>query len=120
MIVCIFRISGCFVIMVFDCFFVLNLIIGFCYSLDGSLYWINSCARVKPLIEAGKQALRNINSLALFLNIEDNPRPDETSEGGIIVEIKVKEMDQKTADFCTEWSILPGRGGYPALVLYFC
>ncbi|RHN76121.1 putative chloroplast envelope protein translocase, IAP75 [Medicago truncatula] len=66
-------------------------------------------------IEAGKQALKNINSLSLFSNIEVNPRPDETSEGGIIVEIKVKEMDQKTADVSTEWSIIPGRGGYPTL-----
>jgi len=56
----------------------------------------------------------------LFSNIEVNPRPDETSEGGIIVEVKVKEMDQKTADVSTEWSIIPGRGGYPTLVLYFC
>ncbi|CAJ2673959.1 unnamed protein product [Trifolium pratense] len=66
-------------------------------------------------IEAGKQALRNINSLSLFLNIEVNPRPDENSEGGIIVEIKVKELDQKTAEVNTEWSIVPGRGGYPTL-----
>ncbi|CAJ2660913.1 unnamed protein product [Trifolium pratense] len=43
-------------------------------------------------IKAGKQALRNIGSLALFSNIEINPRPDESSEGSIIVEIKVKEF----------------------------
>ncbi|GAU17301.1 hypothetical protein TSUD_110180 [Trifolium subterraneum] len=66
-------------------------------------------------IEAGKQALKNIHSLALFSNIEVNPRPDESSEGGIIVEIKVKESDHKTADVNTEWSIVPGRGGYPTL-----
>nr|CAD1819367.1 unnamed protein product [Ananas comosus var. bracteatus] len=56
-------------------------------------------------IEAGKQALRNINSLALFSNIEVNPRPDEKSEGGIIVEIKLKELEQKSAEVSTEWSI---------------
>ncbi|XP_061337911.1 protein TOC75, chloroplastic isoform X2 [Gastrolobium bilobum] len=66
-------------------------------------------------IEAGKQALRNINSLALFSNIEVNPRPDENNEGGIIVEIKLKELEQKTAEVSTEWSIVPGRGGHPTL-----
>ncbi|CAK9327006.1 unnamed protein product [Citrullus colocynthis] len=66
-------------------------------------------------IEAGKQALRNINSLALFSNIEVNPRPDEKNEGGIIVEIKLKELDQKTAEVSSEWSIVPGRGGRPTL-----
>ena len=67
-------------------------------------------------IESGKQALRNINSLALFSNIEVNPRPDEKNEGGIIVEIKLKELDQKSAEVSTEWSIVPGRGGRPTLV----
>lgn len=67
-------------------------------------------------IEAGKQALRNINALGLFSNIEVNPRPDEKNEGGIIVEIKLKELDQKTAEVATEWSIVPGRGGRPTLV----
>ncbi|MBA0669151.1 hypothetical protein Goklo_001998, partial [Gossypium klotzschianum] len=66
-------------------------------------------------IEAGKQALRNINSLALFSNIEVNPQPDEKNEGGIIVEIKLKELDQKSAEVSTEWSIVPGRGGHPTL-----
>ncbi|RZB84246.1 protein TOC75-3, chloroplastic-like [Glycine soja] len=66
-------------------------------------------------IEAGKQALRNVNSLALFSNIEVNPRPDETNEGGIIVEIKLKELEQKSAEVSTEWSIVPGRGGHPTL-----
>ncbi|CAL0332496.1 unnamed protein product [Lupinus luteus] len=66
-------------------------------------------------IEAGKQALRNINSLALFSNIEVNPQPDDKNEGGIIVEIKLKELDQKTAEVSTEWSIVPGRGGRPTL-----
>ena len=69
-------------------------------------------------IEAGKQALRNINSLALFSNIEVNPRPDEKNEGGIIVEIKLKELDQKTAEVSSEWSIVPGRGGRPTLVCH--
>jgi outer membrane protein assembly factor BamA len=72
-------------------------------------------------IEAGKQALRNVNSLALFSNIEVNPRPDEKSEGGIIVEVKLKELEQKTAEVNTEWSIVPGSGGRPSLVcLQYC
>ncbi|KAL1827532.1 hypothetical protein ACET3Z_005944 [Daucus carota] len=62
-------------------------------------------------IEGGKQALRNINSLALFSNIEVNPRPDEKTEGGIVVEIKLKELEQQSAEVSTEWSIVPGRGG---------
>ncbi|TYH93676.1 hypothetical protein ES332_A13G270100v1 [Gossypium tomentosum] len=66
-------------------------------------------------IEAGKQALRNINSLALFSNIEVNPQPDEKNEGGIIVEIKLKELDQKSAEVSSEWSIVPGHGGRPTL-----
>lgn len=47
-----------------------------------------------------------------------NPRPDEKNEGGIIVEIKLKELEQKTAEVSTEWSIVPGRGGRPTLVFY--
>ncbi|OVA15600.1 Bacterial surface antigen (D15) [Macleaya cordata] len=66
-------------------------------------------------IEAGKLALRNINSLALFSNIEVNPRPDEKNDGGIIVEIKLKELEQKNAEVSTEWSIVPGRQGRPTL-----
>nr|XP_010937578.1 protein TOC75-3, chloroplastic [Elaeis guineensis] len=66
-------------------------------------------------IEAGKQALRNINSLALFSNIEVNPRPDEKNEGAIIVEIKLKELEQQSAEVSTEWSIVPGRQGRPTL-----
>jgi IAP75 family protein translocase len=66
-------------------------------------------------IGAGKQALKNINSLALFSNIEVNPRPDETKEGGIVVEIKLKELEPKSAEVSTEWSIVPGREGRPTL-----
>ncbi|CAN6295617.1 unnamed protein product [Urochloa humidicola] len=66
-------------------------------------------------IGAGKQALKNINSLALFSNIEVNPRPDETKEGGIVVEIKLKELEPKSAEVSTEWSIVPGRDGRPTL-----
>lgn len=69
-------------------------------------------------IGAGKQALKNINSLALFSNIEVNPRPDETKEGGIVVEIKLKELEPKSAEVSTEWSIVPGREGRPTLVMY--
>lgn len=67
-------------------------------------------------IEAGKKALRNVNALALFSNIEVNPRPDEENDGGIVVEVKLKELEQKTAEVSTEWSIVPGNGGRPTLV----
>lgn len=70
-------------------------------------------------IEAGKKALRNINSLALFSNIEVNPRPDEENDGGIVVEVKLKELEQRTAEVSTEWSIVPGSGGRPTLVRFF-
>ncbi|KAM7522565.1 hypothetical protein LguiA_012467 [Lonicera macranthoides] len=66
-------------------------------------------------IEAAKQALQNINSLALFSNIEVDPRLDEKNEGGVVVEIKLKELKQKSVDVSTEWSIVPGRGGRPTL-----
>lgn len=67
-------------------------------------------------VEAGKQALRSINSLALFSNIEVNPRPDEKKEGGIVVEIKLKEVEQKSAEVSTEWSIVPASGhNHPTL-----
>lgn len=66
-------------------------------------------------IDAGREALRNINSLGLFSNIEINPKPDETNEGGIAVEVKLKELEQKTAEVSTEWSIVPGSGGRPHL-----
>jgi len=67
-------------------------------------------------IEAGKKALRNVNALALFSNIEVNPRPDEENDGGIVVEVKLKELEQKTAEVSTEWSIVPGNSGRPTLV----
>ncbi|CAM6103858.1 unnamed protein product [Calypogeia fissa] len=66
-------------------------------------------------IEAGKKALRNVNGLALFSNIEVNPRPDEESDGGIVVEVKLKELEQKTAEVSTEWSVVPGSSGRPTL-----
>ncbi|KAK4440894.1 protein TOC75-3, chloroplastic [Sesamum alatum] len=66
-------------------------------------------------IEAGQQAFRNIDSLTLFSNIELNPRSDEKNEGGIIVEVKLKEPEYKSAEVSTEWSIVPGRGGRPTL-----
>lgn len=68
-------------------------------------------------IEAGKKALRNVNALALFSNIEVNPRPDEENDGGIVVEVKLKELEQKTAEVSTEWSIVPGNNGRPTLVM---
>ncbi|KAI3939582.1 hypothetical protein MKX01_038537, partial [Papaver californicum] len=56
-----------------------------------------------------------LNSLALFSNIEVNPRPDENNDGGIVVEIKLKKLEQQNAEVSTEWSIVPGRQGRPTL-----
>ncbi|KAI3875632.1 hypothetical protein MKX03_026035 [Papaver bracteatum] len=66
-------------------------------------------------IEVGKLALRNIYSLALFSNIEVNPRPDEKNEWGFIVEIKLNELEQYNAEVSTDWSIIPERQGHPTL-----
>ena len=52
-------------------------------------------------IESGKRALNDVFSLGLFTMAEVNPRPDE-KEGGIAVEIKLKETEQKTADITTD------------------
>ncbi|KAK1394219.1 Translocon at the outer envelope membrane of chloroplasts 75-III [Heracleum sosnowskyi] len=66
-------------------------------------------------IKYGRQAMQNIHSLALFSTTEIVPSPDEKNGGGIVVEIKLREMEQKSADVTTEWSIVPGRGGRPTL-----
>jgi outer membrane protein assembly factor BamA len=66
---------------------------------------------------AGKQALKNIDSLGLFSTIEVQPRPDETNQGGVIVAIKLKEHDPKSAQVITDWSIVPGSQGRPTLVM---
>uniref|UniRef100_A0A0E0MBQ8 Bacterial surface antigen (D15) domain-containing protein n=1 Tax=Oryza punctata TaxID=4537 RepID=A0A0E0MBQ8_ORYPU len=64
---------------------------------------------------AGKQALKNIDSLGLFSTIEVQPRPDETNQGGVIVAIKLKEHDTNSAQVITDWSIVPGSQGRPTL-----
>ncbi|TVU02213.1 hypothetical protein EJB05_52309, partial [Eragrostis curvula] len=66
-------------------------------------------------IGAGKQALNRLNSLGLFSNIEVFPRPDKTKEGAVVVEIKLREMEPKSAEVATEWSIVPGSQGRPTL-----
>ncbi|GJY57217.1 protein TOC75-3, chloroplastic [Tanacetum coccineum] len=48
-------------------------------------------------IEAQRQALRNLDSLSMFSNIEVYPLPDEKQEGGILVGIKLKEDKQTKA-----------------------
>uniref|UniRef100_A0A0D9XNE5 Uncharacterized protein n=1 Tax=Leersia perrieri TaxID=77586 RepID=A0A0D9XNE5_9ORYZ len=64
---------------------------------------------------AGKQALNNIHSLGLFSSVEVQPRPDETYQGGVVVAIKLKEQEPKSAQLATEWSIVPGCQGRPTL-----
>lgn len=67
-------------------------------------------------IGAGKQALQCINSLSLFSNIELTPRPDENKRGGIVIDIKLKEHEPKSAEVATEWSLVPGHQRLPTLV----
>lgn len=67
-------------------------------------------------MEAARKALHSINSLQLFANIEVMPKADEQVEGGIIVEIKLRELDPLQAELNTEWSIAPGDTGKPSLV----
>uniref|UniRef100_A0A0D9XW90 Bacterial surface antigen (D15) domain-containing protein n=1 Tax=Leersia perrieri TaxID=77586 RepID=A0A0D9XW90_9ORYZ len=64
---------------------------------------------------AGKQALNNIHSLGLFSSVELQPRPDETNQGGVVVAIKLKEQEPKSAQLATGWSIVPGCQGRPTL-----
>ncbi|KAI3842148.1 hypothetical protein MKX03_012756 [Papaver bracteatum] len=66
-------------------------------------------------IEVGKVSLRNIHSLALFSNIEVNPRLDEKNEWGFIVEIKLNKLEQYNAKVSTDWSIVPKCQGRPTL-----
>ncbi|KAF2576706.1 hypothetical protein F2Q70_00005498 [Brassica cretica] len=77
------------------------------------LYSILQCNVLN--MEAANQAVKNIFSLNLFSNVEINPRPDEKNEGGVVVEIKLREADRKSAEVSTEWSIVPGPGGAPSL-----
>ncbi|KAF8669354.1 hypothetical protein HU200_051695 [Digitaria exilis] len=66
-------------------------------------------------VGAAKQALKHINALGLFSNIEVSHRPDEAKEGGLVVEIKLKEQKPKSAEVTTEWSIVPAHQGRPTL-----
>ncbi|KAK7257826.1 hypothetical protein RIF29_32077 [Crotalaria pallida] len=66
---------------------------------------------------AMKQALRNIDFLDLFSKIQLKPKYDEKTEGGIILEINLRELEKDTvAEFNTEWNFVPGQGGLPTLV----
>lgn len=67
-------------------------------------------------MKAANQAVRNIFALGLFSGVEVIPSPDEKNVGGVIVEIKLTEAEQKSAEVSTEWSIVPGSTGYPSLV----
>lgn len=71
-------------------------------------------------MKAANQAVKNIFSLNLFTNVEIIPRADEKNEGGVIVEINLREADQKSAEVNTEWNIVPGPGGAPSLVCNYC
>lgn len=45
--------------------------------------------------EEAKQAMDNVNSLALFSEIEVKPSPDDNNAGGVVVEIILKELEQQ-------------------------
>ncbi|RDX99428.1 Protein TOC75, chloroplastic, partial [Mucuna pruriens] len=62
-------------------------------------------------IGAAKQALRKLYLLRLFSRVEVNRRDDETNEGGIVAEVKLKERNHTSADFTTEWTIVSGGRG---------
>ncbi|GBG61930.1 hypothetical protein CBR_g26093 [Chara braunii] len=66
-------------------------------------------------IEDGRKALRDVFMLQLFENVQVVPKPDESEEGSVVVDIVVKERQMKTAEVETEWSIAPGESGRPAL-----
>ncbi|CAL4994175.1 unnamed protein product [Urochloa decumbens] len=66
-------------------------------------------------IGAKEQALKHINSLGLFSDAKVNPLPDETKQGGVVVEIKLREAEPRSAGLDTSWSIVPGDEGQPTL-----
>ncbi|KAK1357230.1 Translocon at the outer envelope membrane ofs protein 75-III [Heracleum sosnowskyi] len=45
--------------------------------------------------EEAKQAMDNVNSLDLFSEIQVKPIPDDKNEGGVVVEIMLKELEQQ-------------------------
>ncbi|XP_010443680.1 PREDICTED: protein TOC75-3, chloroplastic-like [Camelina sativa] len=66
-------------------------------------------------MKVANQAVQNIHSLGLFSNTEIIPIPDEKNEGGLILDFKLKEKDQRSVDVTTDWDIVPGPQGYPSL-----
>ncbi|KAG7656473.1 hypothetical protein ISN44_As01g034760, partial [Arabidopsis suecica] len=66
-------------------------------------------------IKVVHEAVRNIHSLGLFSNIEIMPIPNKKREGGVIVEVKLQEADQKSVEGSADRSIVPDPGGYPSL-----
>nr|CAB3489618.1 unnamed protein product [Digitaria exilis] len=60
---------------------------------------------------AVKQAKPDLDSLRLFTNVELNPRPDETKQGGVVVEIKLWEDEPMSAGVNPDWTIVPGDQG---------
>lgn len=67
-------------------------------------------------MEASRKVLSNMNSLQLFQNMEVNPRMDEALEQGVVIEVKLREMEPQQNEVSFEWSIAPGDTGKPTLV----
>jgi hypothetical protein len=55
-----------------------------------------------------KQAKRLIDSLGLFIDSELIHHPDEMKEGGVVLQIKLKELKPRFEGVNTQWSIVPG------------
>eukprot|EP00271_Cylindrocystis_brebissonii_P021716 TRINITY_DN7927_c0_g1_i1.p1 TRINITY_DN7927_c0_g1~~TRINITY_DN7927_c0_g1_i1.p1 ORF type:complete len:728 (+),score=198.11 TRINITY_DN7927_c0_g1_i1:101-2284(+) len=66
-------------------------------------------------MDAGRKALQKLTALDLFANMEVNPQLDETVDTGVVVQVKLKELDPKNAEVNMEWSIAPGDTGKPTL-----
>ncbi|CAN6362725.1 unnamed protein product [Urochloa humidicola] len=62
--------------------------------------------------------MKHINSLGLFSDAKVNHRPDETKEGGVVVEIKLKEVEPRLAEVNTSWDIVPGDQGQLTLASF--
>ena len=89
-----------------------------CDSSFGSLYLLQLSPGHIYNIGAAEQAVKHIKSLGLFSSADLIPRPDETKDGGVVVEFQLRELEPRSAGVNTDWSIVPGDQGRPTLVMY--
>jgi len=86
-----------------------------CDSSFGSLYLLQLSPGHIYNIGAAEQAVKHIKSLGLFSSADLIPRPDETKDGGVVVEFQLRELEPRSAGVNTDWSIVPGDQGRPTL-----